>query len=47
MRISCEVAEARTQGQGPDRPAGMGLKFCEMSEKDGQALKKYVDKVTG
>jgi CRP/FNR family transcriptional regulator, cyclic AMP receptor protein len=47
MRISCEVAEARTQGQGPDRPAGMGLRFCEMSEKDGQALKKYVDKVTG
>ena len=47
MRISCEVAEARTQGQGPDMPAGMGLRFCGMSEKDGQALKKYVDKVTG
>ena len=47
MKISCEVAEARAQGQGADRPAGMDLRFCDMSEKDGEAFRKYIDKVTG
>lgn len=45
LRINCEVAWARRPGDDERRPAGMGVRFCEMSESDTQILKKYLKAV--
>ena len=34
-------------GDGDDKPAGMGVKFCEMSEKDIKVFEEYLKKITG
>ena len=42
IKITCEVAWARTQSEGEMRPSGMGVKFCEMSKGDNHLLTQYV-----
>ncbi|MBW1729399.1 MAG: TIGR02266 family protein [Deltaproteobacteria bacterium] len=43
LQIQCEVVWARKrEGGASDKPPGMGVKFCEISEKDYQLLKQYV-----
>ncbi len=43
MKIKCEVAWARKQGGETDDPNGMGVKFVEITNKDNQALKQYLN----
>lgn len=46
LKIKCEVAWAIKQEEDPDnRPSGMGVKFSEMSGKDNQILKQYLEKL--
>ena len=46
MKIKCEVAWARkAAGDAEGKPAGMGVKFIGMPEKDNQMLKKYYDTI--
>jgi CRP/FNR family cyclic AMP-dependent transcriptional regulator len=48
LKISCEVVWARGPAQVSSRePAGMGVKFIEMSKKDSESLKHYVSRVSG
>jgi CRP/FNR family transcriptional regulator, cyclic AMP receptor protein len=48
LRVSCEVVWARHSAQATlKEPAGMGVKFLEMSQKDSDALKQYLKGVTG
>jgi len=42
LEIQCEVAWARKQGDEGKVIAGMGVKFCKMTEKDSQILKQYL-----
>jgi uncharacterized protein (TIGR02266 family) len=43
MQIKCEVMWARKrEGSAPNKPPGMGVKFCEMSKSNFQILKKYL-----
>jgi uncharacterized protein (TIGR02266 family) len=43
LDIKCQVAWTRGQaGEGGDKPAGMGVKFCEMSAKDTKMLEEYL-----
>jgi uncharacterized protein (TIGR02266 family) len=46
LKIKCDVVWARKQGEYDKKPAGMGVKFGEMSENDRQILHKYLGKVT-
>jgi uncharacterized protein (TIGR02266 family) len=47
LRISCEVAWARNQAQSSDKnPAGMGVKFIEMSRKDKETFDRFMDRAT-
>jgi uncharacterized protein (TIGR02266 family) len=47
LEFKCEVAWTRGQaGDGDDKPAGMGVKFCEMSEKDIKVFEEYLKKIT-
>jgi len=44
IKIQCEVAWSRAAGgEAGGGPAGMGLKFLEMSPDERQALKEYLD----
>ena len=48
LKISCEVVWARSPSQAtPKEPAGMGVKFIEMTQKDSDTLKQYLREVTG
>lgn len=43
LEIKCEVMWARKVESGePNRPPGMGVKFCEISKKDYLCLKEYL-----
>ncbi len=43
LKIKCQVAWARGQaGDSGTTPAGMGVKFIEMTKKDNQMLKQYL-----
>jgi Tfp pilus assembly protein PilZ len=47
LKISCEVAWVRGPEEATKRePAGMGLKFIEMSKGDREALRQYLGKIT-
>ena len=47
LKAKCEVAWARREtGDPKKKPAGMGVKFCEISEKNAQILKNYIEKIT-
>ncbi len=47
LRVSCEVAWVRGVAEATAKePAGMGLKFIEMSKGDRETLKQYLGKVT-
>jgi len=47
LRVSCEVAWVRGATEASAKqPAGMGLKFIEMSKGDRETLKNYLGKVT-
>jgi len=47
LRVSCEVAWVRGATEATAKqPAGMGLKFIEMSKGDRETLKNYLGKVT-
>jgi len=43
MKIKCEVAWARKQGEETDDPNGMGVKFVEITKRDNQTLKQYLN----
>ena len=46
IKTKCEVVWVRKQTkQTQGRPAGMGVKFCEMSKKDNQILKGSIKEV--
>jgi CRP/FNR family cyclic AMP-dependent transcriptional regulator len=48
LKISCEVVWARGPAQStPKEPAGLGVKFIEMTKKDSELLKQYVNRVSG
>lgn len=48
LKISCEVVWARSPAQATARePAGMGVKFIEVSQKDDALLKRYLSRVAG
>ena len=43
LQIKSEVAWTRKRDENhPDRPPGMGIRFCEMSDKDRQTLDQYL-----
>lgn len=43
MQIKCDVMWARQRQEStPDEPPGMGVKFCEIAERDHIFLKKYI-----
>jgi uncharacterized protein (TIGR02266 family) len=47
LKVSCEVAWVRGLSEAtPKEPAGMGIKFIEMSKGDREALKRYLGKIT-
>jgi uncharacterized protein (TIGR02266 family) len=47
LKVSCEVAWVRGPAEASGKePAGMGLKFIEMSKGDREALKQYLGKIT-
>lgn len=47
LKVSCEVAWVRGPSEATAKePAGMGIKFIEMSKGDREALKRYLGKVT-
>jgi CRP/FNR family cyclic AMP-dependent transcriptional regulator len=47
LNVSCEVVWARNQAKATEKsPAGMGVKFIEMSRKDKETLDRYVSKAT-
>ena len=47
LRVSCEVAWVKSPAEATAKePAGMGLKFTEMSKGDREALKQYLGRIT-
>lgn len=43
IEVKCEVVWARKKDEStPEKPSGMGVKFCEISETDLEFLKEYV-----
>jgi uncharacterized protein (TIGR02266 family) len=47
LKISCEVAWARSQAKATEKnPAGMGVKFVEMSRRDKEILDRLVSRAT-
>jgi Tfp pilus assembly protein PilZ len=45
--VSCEVAWVKSTAEATAKePAGMGIKFIEMSKVDRDALKQYLGKIT-
>jgi len=48
LRISCKVVWARSSAEAtPKEPAGMGVKFIEMSHKENSLLKQYLSGISG
>jgi uncharacterized protein (TIGR02266 family) len=48
MRISCEVVWSREHPEAGDRmPAGMGVRFVEMSRKDRETLNAFLSRIPG
>ena len=48
IKIKCQVAWVRKPDEATaERPAGMGVKFVEMKDKDKVFLKKYINDVAG
>jgi len=47
MKINCESVWTREQSETEKRPPGMGVKFCEMAERDSQILNHYVQTLSG
>jgi type IV pilus assembly protein PilZ len=45
INATCEVVWTRTQSEGETRPAGMGVKFCEMSRQDNHLLNQYIQSI--
>lgn len=43
LNIESEVVWKRNEPAGNDKPAGMGVKFLSMSEKDNHVLKWYIN----
>jgi len=44
MKIKCEVASTRKQAEKTDGPPyGMGVKFIQMTKKDNQTLRQYLN----
>jgi len=43
IKVTCEVTWARERDDETQGPAGMGVKFCEMTEEDQQILTQYVN----
>ncbi len=44
LQTKCQVVWTRKQAEETkDNPAGMGVKFSEMSKKDAQALRQYLE----
>ncbi len=47
LKVSCEVAWVKGPAEATAKePAGMGIKFIEMSKGDREVLKQYLGKVT-
>jgi len=47
MQIKCEVLWSHKRVDStPEKPSGMGVKFCEIPEKDYLFLKKYISGTT-
>jgi uncharacterized protein (TIGR02266 family) len=47
LKVSCEVAWVKSPAEATAKePAGMGIKFIEMSKVDRDALKQYLGKIT-
>jgi uncharacterized protein (TIGR02266 family) len=47
LKVSCEVAWVKSTAEATAKePAGMGIKFIEMSKVDRDALKQYLGKIT-
>jgi type IV pilus assembly protein PilZ len=47
LKVSCEVAWVRSADEATKKePAGMGIKFIEMSKGDREAFKNYLGRVT-
>jgi len=47
LKVSCEVAWVKGPAEATAKePAGMGIKFLEMSKIDRDALKQYLGKIT-
>jgi uncharacterized protein (TIGR02266 family) len=48
MRISCEVVWSRKHLEASDKmPAGMGVKFVEMSKKDRDTFNLFLSRIPG
>jgi CRP/FNR family transcriptional regulator, cyclic AMP receptor protein len=48
LRISCEVVWARSPAEASlKEPAGMGVKFIEMNQKESDTLKQYLRGIAG
>ena len=47
LKAKCEVAWARREtGDSEEKPIGMGVKFCEITEKNVQIMRNYIEKIT-
>jgi uncharacterized protein (TIGR02266 family) len=47
LKVSCEVAWVKGPAEATAKePAGMGIKFVEMSKIDRDAFKQYLGKIT-
>ncbi|MGD2126961.1 MAG: TIGR02266 family protein [Desulfobacteraceae bacterium] len=47
LKVNCEVVWARSSAEASDRrPAGMGVKFLEMSKRDNETLREYLKRVS-
>jgi hypothetical protein len=48
MRISCEVVWSRKHFEASDKmPAGMGVKFVDMSKKDRDTFNAFLSRIPG
>jgi uncharacterized protein (TIGR02266 family) len=46
LKAKCEVVWARREtGASGEKPAGMGVKFCEITEKNLQVLRNYIRQI--
>ncbi len=45
LKLRCEVVWTREKAEN-NKPAGMGVKFCESPDKDSEILKQYLSKAS-